>query len=116
MCGNSLNDDDQYCPKCGTKQEASDKGSFFSENTKQEFKSLQNNSDYDELIKVFAIICTVITGFAIIPLLWTIPLTVILCGKLDNHEKVGVGLSVVILLFVSMISGILLLVKEVDNK
>ena len=60
--------------------------------------------------KIFMIISTVLMGFAIIPLAWCIPMTVIYCRKIKNGEPVGLGFKICSLLFVSLIAGILMLI------
>ena len=65
-----------------------------------------------EIAEVFCVICTVLAGFAIIPLCWMIPLTIALHNKIKNKEPISVALKVVILLFVSVIGGILILVGD----
>lgn len=57
----------------------------------------------------FMIVSTVIMGFAIIPLAWCIPMTVIAKRKIDNGEEIGVGFKVCTLIFVNLVSGILFL-------
>ena len=60
-------------------------------------------------------------GYAIgclIPLAWSIPMTVIVKKKLNNNEPIGIGFKICTLLFVNLISGILLLCmgnNNVDN-
>ena len=97
-CGNEIADNTKFCSVCGASQ--TDNNSA--------------NGGNESLIvatKVFAIITCIFSGFAfLIPLAWTIPMTVSLCRKLDKHEYISVGFKVCILLFQSLITGILVLV------
>ncbi|MCH5158492.1 MAG: hypothetical protein J1F33_04770 [Clostridiales bacterium] len=60
-------------------------------------------------VKVFMIIACVGMGFSLIPLCWTIPMTVHYFNATKNHRPIGVGFKVCSLLFVSLIAGILML-------
>lgn len=61
--------------------------------------------------KILMIIGCVLSGFAyLIPLCWTIPMTVHYCRAVKEGRYVGVGFKVCSLLFVSTIAGILMLV------
>ena len=66
------------------------------------------------IIKIFMILTRVCTGFAIIPLCWTIPMTVACFKKLDNDEEISVAFSVCTLIFVNIVAGILLLISSED--
>ena len=59
--------------------------------------------------KVLMIISTVLLGFIIIPLAWTIPMTITYCKKLGKGEQIGIGFKICSLIFVSTIGGILML-------
>ena len=69
-------------------------------------------------IKVFMILSCVFSSFFLfIPLLWTVPMTVIAIKKLENRQPLGVAFKICTLLFVGIIPGILMLVlnDEVNN-
>lgn len=51
----------------------------------------------------------------LIPLAWTIPMTVSIFKKFKNNQPISTGLSVCTLLFVSIIAGIILLVANKGN-
>ena len=98
-CGNEIEDNAKFCSVCG----ASQKDDANSSNGE--------NESLITIIKVFAIITCIFSGFAfLIPLAWTIPMTISLCRKLDKHEYISVGFKVCILLFQSLLTGILVLV------
>lgn len=105
-CGAELKDEDTFCPKCGHNTQAEVKAEVVSKPARRRDDSLM------VVAEVFCIICTVLAGFAIIPLCWMIPLTVALHNRIQDKAPISVGLKVCILLFVSLISGILLLVGD----
>lgn len=96
-CGNELLDEAVVCTKCGC---AIDPNMFMSKNKKSELSTLAI---------VFMIIGTVIMGFYLIPLTWCIPMTISYSNKVKNGENISTGFKVCCLLFVSVISGILML-------
>lgn len=65
-----------------------------------------------ELTKIAAI-----SGFisALVPLAWAIPMTVVIFRKLRNYERIGMGMKVCTLIFVSLVAGILLLCMNDNN-
>ena len=95
-CGKEVGDDAFVCIHCGC-----------AVNSKETKKG--EPSTLKVVAKVLMIISTIINAFAIIPLLWCIPMTISLSKKMESGEKVTTGFKVCVLLFVNMISGILLL-------
>ena len=59
--------------------------------------------------KVLMIISTVLSGIVLIPLSWTLPMTITYCKKLNSGEQIGTGFKICSLFFVSTIGGILML-------
>ncbi len=99
-CGKELLDDAVICLQCGCSVE--------NEKTK-------GSSGLLTAAKVFMIIgCIFNAFFYLVPLLWTIPMTVNLFKKAKSGEKMGTGFKVCTLLFVNMIAGILLLCHNDD--
>ena len=105
-CGAELKDEDVFCPKCGHNTQEAVKAEVVDKPAKKRDESLMM------VAEILCIICTVLVGFAIIPLCWMIPLTVALHNRIRDKAPISVGLKVCILLFVSLISGILLLVGD----
>ena len=111
----------KYCKNCG--QELPEEADFFSncgaqcyykvEPTHQPQSNANEGSTLKTLALVFMIIATVISGFAIIPLCWCIPMTVYYSKRIKTGEPIDIGFKICTLLFVSTLSGILMLV---DNK
>lgn len=63
---------------------------------------------------VFMVISTVVSGFCLIPLCWTIPMTL---KYKKNNGHVSVGFKVCMLIFVNTVSGILALCdRSVESK
>ena len=96
-CGNQLDDNAYVCPKCGclagyTPQQQS------------------NSTTMKTVTKIFMVLGCVLSAFYfLIPLCWTIPMTITYFSKVDKNEPIGVGFKVCTLLFVSLIAGILML-------
>ncbi len=105
-CGNEMFDEAVICVKCGCPCES------------QEEKSpvVVQNRGLEVAIKVFLILATVINGFYLIPLLWCIPMTVHFFKSAKKQKPMGVGYKICVLLFVSLISGLLLLCKTEQEK
>ena len=98
-CGHEVIDEAEYCPNCGCRiaSTASSSG---------------NGETLRTVAKVFMIISCVVSAFAIIPLAWCIPMTVVYSNKVKNKEKAGMGFKICTLLFVNVVSGILMLCDE----
>lgn len=58
---------------------------------------------------IWNLLCTIGVCWLIIPLIWMIPLTVMTWGIYKGTRKNTVGFGIVNLLFMSLVSGILLL-------
>ena len=108
-CGAQVNDTDTFCPQCGAKlREDVLKGEVVSEPKKKD-------NILAMLAFIFCLISTIVTGFALIPLIWMIPLTVGVYNYYKGERTLGIGYKVCVLIFVSIIGGIFLLVDEVDQ-
>ena len=106
-CGKELLDEAVICPGCGCEVEKKPSTCIIDEEDKKIFALL---------IKIFMIIGCVATGWALIPLLWTIPMTTYAIRKLNNHEPIGLGFKICTLLFVNLIAGIMLLCMDIDKE
>lgn len=102
-CGAEIMDEAVICPKCGCYT------SNFNQQAKPTASSASKNEGLKTAAKIFMILGCIFMGFAIIPLAWTLPMTLSYCDKVKRGEKVGTGFKVCTLLFVSMIGGILML-------
>lgn len=101
-CGNQLFDEAVICPQCGCATGY------------QEHTTRKQTSTMQTVAKIFMIIGTVISAFAIIPLAWCVPMTLSYINKINNGQRVGTGFKVCTLLFVNTIAGILMLCDD-DN-
>ena len=72
-------------------------------------KQARHDDTLDIVIKVFMVLGCISLGWAVIPLAWCIPMTVVTFRKLDNREPLGTGLKICSLLFVSLVAGICML-------
>ncbi len=99
-CGAELYDESMMCPKCGC--------------LTADYKARSSKRDEMSLaIKIFMIIGCVVSGLGfLIPLAWTIPMTVIIYRRLENREPIGLGFKICTVLFCSQIAGILLLCMD----
>ena len=64
---------------------------------------------------IFCLVSTISVGWTLIPLAWMIPMTVISYGIYKGTKKNTVAFGVCTLIFVSVVSGILLLVSKKDE-
>lgn len=79
--------------------------------------AVQDNDKTLRLIAfIFSLISTVAAGWLIIPLAWMIPMTVISYGIYKGTKQNTVAFGVCMLIFTSLVSGILLLVAKKDDE
>lgn len=103
-CGAELADEAVVCPKCGCAVE----GSFLAPAP----APAAEESPLQVVAKVFMLIALIVSGFALIPLCWTIPMTVHYFRATKEHIPVGIGFKVCTLLFVNLVSGICMLCEN----
>ncbi len=95
-CGKQLADEAAFCVSCGR--------AIGTTHDRQETSALKT------IAKVFMIIgCIATAGYLLIPLCWTIPMTVHYFNAVKNNKYVGTGFKVCTLIFVSLIAGIIML-------
>ena len=102
-CGQELVDEAVVCTHCGCPVDSNYKGSTKKANTKTELR---------EAARIIMIVFTVLTGFAIIPLFWMVPMTVYLNNRVKNNEEISLAYKICCLLFCGTIPGILLLLED----
>ena len=107
-CGAEMNDNDAFCGKCGTPVESSSNA----QPSNAVVATTSRDSSISTVAKVFMILSTIFLGFFIIPLCWTVPMTISYCRKVKNNEPVSVAFGICVLLFVNVISGICILVDN----
>ncbi len=102
-CGAELYDEAVVCPKCGCPT-----ADYKAQSSKTNGMCLA--------IKIFMIIGCVVSGLSfLIPLAWTIPMTVTVIRRLENHEPIGLAFKICTILFCSVIAGILLLCMDTNT-
>lgn len=68
------------------------------------------------IAKIFMIVgCVAWASCFLIPLCWTIPMTVHYWNAVKNNQPVSVGFKVCSLIFVNLIAGVLMLVDNDNN-
>ncbi len=100
-CGHQMLDEAVICPACGAPTDN------YGASSKQQRAS---SGERYKVAKIFMLLGCIFSGFFyLIPLAWTIPMTVHLFRAANRGEEVGMGFKVCSLLFVNTVSGILLL-------
>ncbi len=119
-CGAQLRDDFNFCDKCGQPVSAPEEpfDDLAAGNAEVKPQYGQNNTyappatPHDTAIctvtKVFMVLGCVLSGFYLIPLCWTIPMTVYYFNRTRDNLPVGTGFKICSALFVSLIGGILM--------
>lgn len=104
-CGNEIMDEAVICPKCGcpvsSNQTVVTPNKVVKDDSSQIMKTIA---------KIFMVIGCISTGWVLIPLAWTLPMTISYFKKVDNGEKCTTGFKICSLIFVNLIAGILMLV------
>lgn len=114
-CGKLIDDGAAFCPHCGSRLAEYAGGSVqtpYQAPAPQDTQQTKTPSTLATVAYVFMIIYMVLSGFFLIPLAWTLPMTLTFKNKIDKGLPVGVGFKVCTLLFVSMIAGILMLCDD----
>ncbi len=65
--------------------------------------------------KVFMVLACIASAAALLPLIWTIPMTVHYFTACNNNRQVGIAFKVCSLIFVSLVAGILMLCDNDQN-
>lgn len=103
-CGKEIEDGVKFCPSCGASQE--------NETIKAEVVSKEEHSTMKLIAFIFAIFSLICSAPALIPLCWTIPMTISIYKAYNNERELSTGFKVCTLIFLSLVSGILLLIDE----
>lgn len=116
-CGNELEDETMFCPKCGTPTEgATNPGPTVQPvSSTPAVQTAKKNSTSETLRLIAFILClisTIACGWCIIPLAWMVPLTISVYKGYKGEKEMSMALRVCVLIFVNMIAGILLLVDN----
>lgn len=120
-CGHPIDDNAVICTSCGCLTDLGEKMNLNHQNSPSQNsapKASNTTSANDTLgliAKILMIVSTVVMGFYLIPLAWTLPMTISLSKKLKNREPISIGFKVCTLLFVNTIAGILLLCMKEEN-
>ncbi len=104
-CGQQIDDEAVICPKCGC---VTDEKAF--KKSKGE-----NDSIIRTLAKVFMILGCIAYGAFIIPLCWTVPMTVHYFRCCRENQPVSTAFKVCSILFVSLVGGILMFFDNTND-
>ena len=107
-CGASNQDDARFCEKCGHEFDKPIEGEVVDKNKKS------STSTYEILtiiVFVLMIIGTVTLGFALIPLIWCIPMTIHYNNLRENKEKPSLAFAICSLIFVSVFAGVIMIIQ-----
>lgn len=101
-CGAEIHAEAVVCPKCGCKQTTE--------------TDSDNNSTMGTIALVFMIIACVTAASLVLPLAWCIPMTIMVNNRLKANRPISLALKICTLIFVSVVSGILLLCMKDPDK
>lgn len=99
-CGAEIADEAVVCTACGCPAETA---------AAVDVNVNVGNGTLKLIAKIFMLIGCIGTAFVLIPLCWTIPMTVHYWKAVENKTPVGIGFKVCTLIFVSLIAGVLML-------
>ena len=105
-CGEQLYDNAVICPKCGCATGYVEPSATA---TTQSAKTTLRT-----IALIFMIIGCIANGFALIPLIWCIPMTIKYNNSIKEGTNVSMAFKVCTLLFVNLIAGVLMLCDN-DN-
>ena len=117
-CGKEVENGNKFCPSCGALQDN------YSDDDRYEEAEVVNSSKKDDkvaseaqtgldlAIKILMVLSTVAFGFALIPLIWMVPMTMHAFKQAEKNEPYGIGFSICSLIFVNTIAGILMIIRD----
>ena len=124
-CGKEVGRGNKFCPHCGVLLQEDEYGErpgeyddVVDEPKPAGKKTIINEStkrDLDTVVKILMIVITIITGFAIIPLLWTIPMTMTALDRIKKKEPYGLVLSICTLIFMAVAPGVIMIIRDADT-
>lgn len=100
-CGAQMVDDAVICVNCGCAVETA--------TAPAPSPSSSEASMLKTVAKIFMVLGCVVSGIYLIPLCWTIPMTVHYFKAVKESRPVGLAFKICSLLFVSLVGGILML-------
>ena len=105
-CGAGIHDEAVICIKCGCSVEPQKTVAV---------ATTDSDNTMETVVKVFLILACVMQGWLLIPLAWCLPMTISVFHSFRDKRPISTGMKVCVLLFVSLISGILLLCMKDDK-
>lgn len=102
-CGSQIADDAAFCSHCGSAVTPSDS------------PATSEPSIFKTIAKIFMIVGCVVSAFPfLIPLCWTLPMTMHYIRAIKEHRHIGTEFKVCALIFVNIVAGILMLCDDED--
>ena len=119
-CGKEVENGNKFCPYCGALQDRYSEDDYYGEReanlekpkTVKPEVSSEAQTGLDLAVKIFMVLSCVAFGFAVIPLIWMVPMTIHTFHKADNNEEYGIGFSICSLIFVDLVAGILMIIRD----
>ena len=105
----NLEDKMKYCTKCGS---AIEDGAKYCVNCGAPCAPVKKPATIKVIAEVFMILGCISSGWALIPLCWTVPMTVKYMRSVKEGADVSTGFKVCSLIFVNLIAGVLMLVSD----
>lgn len=103
-CGKEIDDKAVICVGCGCAVESN-----------EQVITMPESTIIQTIVKVFMVLSCIAAGLVIIPLIWTIPMTVHYFKATKENRPVSIAFKICSLLFVNMIPGILMFFDGSEN-
>lgn len=100
-CGAQIDDEAVICVRCGCKTDA--------------IKKQSDSTTLKTIAKIFMVLSCIVLGWSLIPLIWTIPMTVKYWNDVKYNRPTSTAFKICSLLFVNVIAGIVMLCDNEDN-
>lgn len=114
-CGKQIPDDAKFCPECGASVSETSKSEQYNESGYVGDTNISKKETHEGLFlasKILMVLSCCTLGWALIPLIWLIPMTSKVFKAAKSGEKLSIGFGVCTLIFANTIAGILLLVDR----
>ena len=111
-CGKEVDNNAAVCPGCGVLVTETQTAPAPTPVVSNEPSGA--NKVLGTIAKILLIVGVICTAWCVIPLAWTLPITIKINNRLKNNEPISTGLKICALILVNTVAGILLLCRK-DN-